>query len=238
MINELKQATEKVGLYINQQKTKIMTNLVLGGTISLGNKTIEEVDEYKYLGHQIRINRDNQTKELQRRIGLGWAAYGRLRDIFGSDIPMSLKRKVYDQCVLPVMTYGAETLTLTKYTVEKLEVAQRKMERAMLGIRIQDRVRNSEIRRRTGVQDIIRRITTLKWKWAGHVARLRDDRWTKRIVNWRPRADKRSRGRPPTRWSDDIKRIGGHWIRAAQERTQWSSLKEAYVQQWTKHQAG
>jgi len=238
MINQLKQATDKVGLCINQQKTKIMTNLVLGGTVSLDSEGIGEVDEYKYLGHQIRINRDNQTRELQRRIGLGWAAYGGLRDVFSSSIPMSLKRKVYDQCVLPVMTYGAETLTLTKGTVEKLEVAQRKMERAMLGIRLQDRIRNTEIRRRTKVQDIIQRITTLKWKWAGHVARFKDDRWTIRILTWRPRADKRSRGRPPTRWSDDIKRIGGHWMRTAQDRIQWSSLMEAYVQQWTQHRAG
>lgn len=34
MLNELKQATEKVGRHINQQKTKKMTNLALGGTIS------------------------------------------------------------------------------------------------------------------------------------------------------------------------------------------------------------
>lgn len=80
------------------------------------------------------------------------------------DVPMSIKRKVYDQCVLLVTTYGAETLTLTKRSVEKMEVAQRKMKRFMLGIRIQDRVRNTETRRRSEIQNIVRPITTLKCK--------------------------------------------------------------------------
>ena len=26
-----------------------------------------------------------------------------------------------------------------------------------------------------------------KWKWAGHIARLRDNRWTKRCTVWQPR---------------------------------------------------
>lgn len=46
----------------------------------------------KYLGHTIRISRDNQTHRLQRRISLGWATYGRLRNTFNSNIPVSLKK--------------------------------------------------------------------------------------------------------------------------------------------------
>ncbi|CAH2211015.1 jg637, partial [Pararge aegeria aegeria] len=39
---------------------------------------------------------------------------------------------------------------------------------------------------------------------------------------WQPRAGKRSVGRPPTRWTDDIKRVAGsHWIQAAQNRGVW-----------------
>ncbi|KYN45314.1 hypothetical protein ALC56_00160 [Trachymyrmex septentrionalis] len=39
-------------------------------------------------------------------------------------------------------------------------------------------------------------IAKQKWKWAGHIARTNNDRWTKKILEWRPRADKRSRRRP------------------------------------------
>lgn len=108
------------------------------------------------------------------------------------------------------------------------------MERGMIGLTLRDRIRNEEVRRITGVQDIIERIARLKWNWAGHVARLRDGRWTKKIIEWRPRADKRNRGRPPSRWTDDLKKISTNWIEAAQNRQEWKHLEEAYVQQWTK----
>ena len=51
----------------------------------------------------------NQDKEIQRRIMAGWAAYAKHRDIFKSNLAICLKRQVYNSCVLPAMTYGAET---------------------------------------------------------------------------------------------------------------------------------
>jgi len=92
MLTDLANATTKVGLQINTQKTKIMTNLVLGETLTLGRHNIDEVREYRYLGHDIKIHRDDQTQKLQRRVGLGWAAYGKLNGVFKSDIPICLKR--------------------------------------------------------------------------------------------------------------------------------------------------
>lgn len=90
----------------------------------------------------------------------------------------------------------------------------------MLGISLRDKVSNNTIRLRTGIADASERITFLKWRWAGHIARVLDDRWTKKILEWRPRDSAyRSRERPPTRWTDDIKRVAGNWIQAAQCRT-------------------
>ena len=77
-------------------------------------------------------------------------------------IPQCLKSKVFDQCVLPVMSYGTETWSLTIGHMNKLKVAQRAMERAMLGVSLRDRVRNEEIRRITKVTDIAQRISKLK----------------------------------------------------------------------------
>lgn len=51
-----------------------------------------------------------------------------------------VKRKVFDSRVLPVLTYGAETLMLTKTSINKVRVAQRAMmELSMLGISLRDR---------------------------------------------------------------------------------------------------
>jgi hypothetical protein len=175
---------------------------------------------------------DNQTAEVKRRIGLGWAAFGKLRLIFKSKMNNSLKRKVFDSCVLPVLTYGAETLTLTKASENKLRVAQRAMERSMLGITLRDKMTNQWIRQQTKVVDVMERIASLKWNWAGHIARMTDERWTKTIMNWRPPTT-RPGGRPPERWTNGIKRAAGtNWQQVAMDRSKWKEKGEAYIQQW------
>ena len=144
----------------------------------------------------------------------------------------SLKRKVFDLCVLPVLTYGAETLTLTKASENKLRVAQRAMERSMLGISLRDKTTNQWIRQQTKVVDVMDRVAKLKWNWAGHIARTTDDRWTKNIMSWRPPTT-RPMGRPPERWTNSIKRMAGtNWQQVAMYRTKWKELGEAYVHQW------
>ena len=81
---------------------------------------------------------------------------------------MNLKRKVYESYILPVATYGLETTTLTERSVNRLRTTQRAMERAMLEISLRERIRNENIRRRTGVIDVIER-SKLKWQWVGHI---------------------------------------------------------------------
>jgi len=65
-------------------------------------------------------------------------------------------------------------------------------------------------------------------------ARTSYDRWRRRILEWTPRIQAhRNRGRPPTKWNDDIKRIVTNWIPVVEDRTVWTDMREAYVQQWT-----
>lgn len=202
--------------------------------VTLDNYTFQVVEEYIYLGHSIRLGKDNQTAEITRRVNLTWVAFGKLGYILKDPkIPINLKRKVFDSCVLPVTLYGLETATLTQKSAHRIRICQRAMERAMLGISLRDRVRNEEIRRRTKVADAIEQIARSKWRWAGHVARD-DVKWTKRIMQWRPRETKRSIGRPQARWRDDIqRRAGKNWMLAAQDRHSWREMEEAYVQEWT-----
>ncbi|GBP58848.1 LINE-1 retrotransposable element ORF2 protein [Eumeta japonica] len=70
MINELTMESEKVGLKLNPQKTRVMTN---GEriNINLGNKQIDYTDEYIYLG-QLITDDDPMRKEIERRITNGW----------------------------------------------------------------------------------------------------------------------------------------------------------------------
>jgi len=67
-------------------------------------------------------------------------------------------------------------------------------------------------------------------KWAGHVARMGEDRGVERVLVGKPEG-KRPLGRPRRRWEDNIKmdlqEVGGgrgDWMELAQERRRWRAL--------------
>ena len=43
---------------------------------------------------------------------------------------------------------------------------------------VKDRIRNTIIRQRARVTDIVQYVTNAKWKWAGHIAQVIGYRWT------------------------------------------------------------
>ena len=147
---------------------------------------------------------------------------------------MSLRRKVFDQCVLTTIVYGAETWKMTKEMTQKLVTTQRAMERKMLHLSLKDKIRHTEIRKKTKVQDIMTKIKAAKWKWAGHVIRTNDNRWTKRMTEWQPRNGKRKRGRQKRRWRDDITSYMGTtaWTRTAMTRPEWKRLEAGFIEHW------
>ena len=232
-LNVINEESKKIGLAIHRGKTKFITNYNTDEKIFIEGIEIEKVESYKYLGQM--ISTENRTlEEVLTRIKTGWSVFYKYKEIFlDKDLPMSLKRKAYNQCVIPTLSYGSQTWSLTKEIVNKLEVCQRAMERKILGIKLQDKISNKEIREKTKLNDILRVITKSKWKWAGHVARMTDNRWTIRSTEWQVRDGKRSRGRPKRRWQDDIyKYQGASWTRAAKDRQRWKDLVEGYFQQW------
>ena len=71
--------------------------------------------------------------EIKRHITLGWAAFNKVDNIMRSrKASMQIKKKVFNEYVLPVMTYGSETWALTTAQMDALAVAQTKIERIML----------------------------------------------------------------------------------------------------------
>ena len=99
----------------------------------------------------------------------------------------------------------------------------------MLDLKLKDKIPCSGIRKRTKIIDIIEYTLKQKWKWAGHIARLKDNRWTKRCTEWQPRRGKRSRGRPSRRWQDITEKEGTTWIRKATDGQRWKTLMEGYI---------
>lgn len=181
-----------------------MTNISGPHNIRINGQLVTNVNEFNYLGHLCAFGHKSTENEVHRRTKLAWAAFGKLKDIFNGDYTQGMKTKVFDQCVLPTLTYASETWPLTNDTLQTIAKCQRAMERKMLNIRLADRIPNAEIRRRTKTDDAVTRILKLKHSWAGHISRA--DNITTLVNNWTPREDKRKRGRPPTRWDDDLRR--------------------------------
>ncbi len=158
------------------------------------NEALELMKEYTYLGQMVSANPVHE-KEIRRRIGVGWSAFGKENLVMNSNLPLSRKRKVYNQCIRPFLTYGSETWRLTKESERKLRRAQRGMERRMLGITWRDKRLTSWVREQTKVEDILMTVKNKKWIWAGHVMRRRDNRWTTRVRQWQLRNCRRNHGR-------------------------------------------
>jgi len=199
MLTDLKRESGKIGFNMNIDKSKLLTPDP--GDVHLKGQQIEKVNEYIYLGHTITLGKENQTAEITGRIRLTWAAVGKLGTTLRKPtLPINLKKKVFNTCVLPVLTYGMETMTLTVKSANTLRTTQA-IERTMLGVSLKDHIQNEEIRKGKLEQD--------------------NDRWTRRIVQWRPRQHKRSAGRPQKRWIDDIKEMAGRkWHQMAMNRSE------------------
>ena len=71
---------------------------------------------------------------------------------------------------------------------------------------------------------------TIRMRWAGHVARMGEDRGVQRVLVGKPEG-KRPLGRTRRRWEDNIKmelqEVGvgrGDWMELAQDRDRWRAL--------------
>jgi hypothetical protein len=78
--------------------------------------------------------------------------------------------------------------------------------------------------------NIVRVVKSNRIRWAGHVARMREERVVHWVLVGSPEG-KRTLGRPRRRWEDNIKRdlqeVGrgcGDWMERAQDRNGWQAL--------------
>ena len=105
--------SEKVGLKLNIQKTKIMAS----GPITsweLDGETVEAVSDFIFGGSKITADGDC-SHEIKRRLLLGRKVMTNLYSIFKSrDITLPTKVRLVKALVFPVVTYGCESWTVKK----------------------------------------------------------------------------------------------------------------------------
>ena len=113
LLMKVKEESEKVGLKLNIQKTKIMAS----GPITLREikgETVETVSDFIFLGSKITADSD-YSHEIKRRLLLGKKVMTNLNSILKSrDITLPTKVHLVKTMVSPVVMYGSESWTVKK----------------------------------------------------------------------------------------------------------------------------
>jgi len=87
-----------------------------------------------------------------------------------------------------------------------LEAAHHKFQRRLLGITRRDKVRNEDIRKKTGSRKLEDIIKERRLRWLGHVLRMDNSRTARQATHWELRGYKRKPGQSRKNWVDVIKR--------------------------------
>ena len=110
LLMKVKVESEKVGLKLNIQKTKIMAS----GPIASWEIDGETVSDFIFLGSKITADGDC-SHEIKRRLFLGRKVITNLDSIFKSrDITLPTKVRLVKAMVFPVVMYGCESWTVKK----------------------------------------------------------------------------------------------------------------------------
>ena len=116
---KVKEESEKVGLKLNMQKTKIMAS----GPITsweIDGETVETVSDFILWGSKITTDGDC-SHEIKRCLLLGRKVMTNLDSILKSrDIILSTKVRLVKAMVFPVVMYGCESWTIKKLSAEEL----------------------------------------------------------------------------------------------------------------------
>ena len=237
-----KQTARRPGLEINQDKTKVMRATREEdeeGHVLMAGDRLEMVSQFKYLGSTVH-SKNIIEREVTLRIGAGSRCSWALDKIIKSrGISRRTKVQVYTAIIRPIVLYGSETWQLTKELERRLEVFERTILRRIFGP-VRDEVtgewrwrHNQELMDLARIPVITSIQRSYRLRWAGHVARMGDERTPKRVMMGQLQG-RRPLGRPKKRWSDnlreDLQQLGvdhRRWMEQAAERRTWRRLVRA-----------
>ena len=117
---KVKEESEKVGLKLNFQKTKIMAS----GPITsweIDGETVETVSDFVFLGSKITADGDC-SHEIKRNLVLGREVMTNLDSILKSrDITLSTNVRLVKAMFFPVVMYGCENWTTKKVECRRID---------------------------------------------------------------------------------------------------------------------
>ena len=181
-------------------------------------------------------------QEIKVRLKSGNACYHSVQNLLSSRLlSKNLQIKLYRTIILPVVSYGCETWSLTVREERKLRVFENVVLRRIFGPRRDEvtgewkRLHNEELNDLYSSPNIVRVIKSRRMRWAGHVARMGEERWVYRVLVGKPEG-RRPLGKLRRRWVDNIRMdlqevVCGYmdWIGLAQDRDRWRTLVSAVM---------
>ena len=188
---------------------------------------LQVVDKLTYLGSTLsRVVHKNN--EVSARIAKASAAFGQLREsiLNRSGIRLDTKLKVYRSVVLPTLLYALETWTAYQRHAKGLKYFHTSCLRKILKIKWQDRIPDTEVLKRAGMQSIDTLLKLAHLRWTGHVTRMPDEPLPKKILYGELQLGKRSHSGQKKRYKDtlnssleDFNIPTGSWKQVAYDRT-------------------
>ena len=124
LLKKVKEESEKVGLKLNFQKTKIMASSPITSW-HMDGETVEIVTNFIFLGSKITVD-SNFSHEIKRHLLLGRKAMTNLDSILKSrDITLPTKICPVKSMVFPVVMYGCESWTIKKDECQRIDAFER-----------------------------------------------------------------------------------------------------------------
>ena len=202
LLMKVKEESDKVGLKLNIQKTKIMAS----GPITsreIDEETVETVSDFIFLGSKITVDGDC-SHEIKRGLLLGRKVMTKLDSILKSrDITLPTKVHLVKAMVFPVIMYRCESWTVKKAEHGRIDAFELWSWRRLLRVPWTSRRSNQSILKEISPECSLEGLMLkLKLQYFGHLMR-RVDSLEKTVMLGRIRG-RRSRGRQRMRWLDGI----------------------------------
>ena len=165
----VKEESEKVGLKLNIQKTKVMAS----GPITswqIDEETMETVRDFIFLGSKITADGDC-SHEIKRHLLRGRKPMKNLDSILKSrDITLPTKVHLVKAMVFPVVMYGCESWTINKAECQRIDVFELWCWRRLLRVPGTARRSNQSIPKETNHEYSLERLMLkLKLQYFGHL---------------------------------------------------------------------
>ena len=174
LLMKVKEESEKVGLKLNIQKTKIMASSP-NTSWEIDGETVETVSDFIFLGSEITADGDC-SHEIKRRLLLGRKVMTNLDSILKSrGITLPTKVHLVKAMVFPVVMYGCESWTVKKAECREIDAFElwcwRRLLKAPLTVRRSNQSILKEISPGCSLEGLMLK---LKLQYSGHLMQRAD----------------------------------------------------------------